>query len=233
MRTDVIKYLFYLKNSIQLKEALLLKLIDRIILHRYNRNQGFFFIQIGANDGISGDPIHKFIIKYNWSGILVEPVIGLFSRLKENYAGQNNLIFENLAISETEETKLFYRIKESNDPGNPSWYDQIGSFLPEVVLKHEHQIPNFKNRLITDIVPCLSYHGLLCKHGVKKVDLLHIDTEGYDYQIIKMIDIKDVRPDLILFEYKHLNKTDLVACEALLKSRGYKLLKTQSDILAF
>jgi len=233
MRIGIRKYLYYFENPVQLREALLFKLIDRIILRRYNRSQGFFFIQIGANDGISGDPIHKFIVKHNWSGILVEPVAGLFSKLKENYKGQRNLIFENLAISETEGTKLFYRIKKTDDPGNPPWYDQIGSFLPEVVLKHEHQIPNFKNRLVTDIVPCLSYQGLLCKHGVKKVDLLHIDTEGYDYQIIKMIDIKDVRPGLILFEYKHLNKTDLVACEALLKSRGYKLLKTQSDILAF
>ena len=32
-----------------------------------------FFIQIGANDGISVDPIHNLVKKNNWTGILFEP----------------------------------------------------------------------------------------------------------------------------------------------------------------
>jgi hypothetical protein len=32
------------------------------------------FIQIGANDGIKNDPVHAFIKKYYWTGILVEPI---------------------------------------------------------------------------------------------------------------------------------------------------------------
>ena len=31
------------------------------------------FVQIGSNDGIKNDPLHRYIKKNNWKGILVEP----------------------------------------------------------------------------------------------------------------------------------------------------------------
>ena len=50
----------------------------------YN-HKDFFFIQVGANDGITGDDLRKYILKYQWHGILVEPVPYVFDRLIKNY----------------------------------------------------------------------------------------------------------------------------------------------------
>ena len=34
----------------------------------------FFFVNIGANDGVSNDLIYPFLREYAWSGIVVEPL---------------------------------------------------------------------------------------------------------------------------------------------------------------
>ena len=33
----------------------------------------FRFVQVGANDGIYGDPLRTYIERHHWRGILVEP----------------------------------------------------------------------------------------------------------------------------------------------------------------
>ncbi|MFO1348206.1 MAG: hypothetical protein U1F12_06435 [Pseudomonadales bacterium] len=58
----------------------------------------FFYVNIGANDGITNDPIFPFIEKYNWHGIQVEPVLSTFNQLKINLASFKNTIFENSAV---------------------------------------------------------------------------------------------------------------------------------------
>ena len=38
------------------------------------------FVQIGSCDGITDDPINKYINSYSWNGILIEPIPYLFAR---------------------------------------------------------------------------------------------------------------------------------------------------------
>ena len=46
-----------------------------------------------------GDPLHKFIVKHPWRGILIEPQTDVFERLKSTYQEQaGRLTFENTAI---------------------------------------------------------------------------------------------------------------------------------------
>lgn len=45
----------------------------------------FRFIQVGANDGIHGDPLRAYIERHHWHGILVEPQPDVFARILENY----------------------------------------------------------------------------------------------------------------------------------------------------
>ena len=44
-------------------------------LNEYSKSKidGLTVIQIGANDGITHDPIHKFIKRDKWNGVLLEP----------------------------------------------------------------------------------------------------------------------------------------------------------------
>ena len=74
------------------------------------------------------------------------------------------------------------------------------------------------------------FSNLIKKHKITKLDLLHIDAEGYDFEIIKTIKLQ---PKLILYEHLHLSKEDKKSCENLLKKQGYKLLDKYGDTLAF
>jgi FkbM family methyltransferase len=189
-------------------------------------NSSIFFIQIGSNDGMHGDPISDFIKKKGWRGILVEPVPYLFDRLKSNYTNfAGKLIFENSAIADKNGTLDFYRLEKSDLPDLPEWYDQLGSFKKEVVLKHRNAVPSFDDLFIKDSVNAITFKDLIKKHSVVNVNLIHIDTEGYDYEIIKMIPFKELNADIIMFEHKHLNDQDYFEAIKLLRKNGYKVGK--------
>ncbi len=197
------------------------------------KTRDFFFIQVGANDGKTGDPIYKYIRKYDWKGILIEPVPYLFQRLKLNYQDRSGLVFENVAISDEDSFKTFYRIKENHDLGHLVWYDQIGSFNKEVVLKHRWRVRNFDKNLIEEKVPTVAFKTLLVKHRVEKIDLLHIDTEGYDFEIIKLAIAENVKPRMIFYEHYHLTSQDKINCEKLLRQNGYEVLEMLKNSFAF
>lgn len=69
----------------------------------------------------------------------------------------------------------------------------------------------------------LSESFMIKKNNVDKVNVVAIDTEGFDYEVIKLIDFNEVHPDLIIFENKHLTSSDHKECCEMLESKGYKV----------
>jgi hypothetical protein len=45
-----------------------------------------YFIGIGANDGVTHDPLYPFVRDFGWRGIMVEPIPEAFAALERNYA---------------------------------------------------------------------------------------------------------------------------------------------------
>jgi FkbM family methyltransferase len=207
--------------------------INMIVEKYASKTPNFFFIQIGSNDGVTKDPLFGYIAKFGWKGILVEPVKYLFDKLKETYDFRDGLYFENVAIDVEDGVKALYRIKKSDTEGDPAYYEQIGSLKRSVVEKHRGEIPNFEERIMTENVRCISLQSLLSKYQVINIDLMHIDTEGNDYEIIRSIPFDVLRPKMILYEHVHLSADDQYACQNLLQSNGYRLLKTTYDTFAY
>ena len=206
--------------------------IAAVIEERARRVPDFFFIQIGSNDGITDDPIHPYVVEHRWSGILVEPVRYLFDRLVRNYDGHTGLIFENVAIAETAEPRTLYRLKE-DQKGLVSWYEQLGSFHERVVLDHAFHIPGIVKYLTSEVVECLTFSELVTRHQVKKIDLLHLDVEGYDAAIIDSIDLATTRPWMILYEHCHLAADEDEPCIDRLRHHGYQLVRAERDTFAY
>ena len=192
-----------------------------------------FFIQIGACDGVRTDPIHQYIVRDGWSGVLVEPVGYLFKRLQATYAGMEQLTLVNAAIAATNETRAFWFLRASEDAELPEYYDELGSFYPDVVRKHAASIPNLEHYLVSEDVRCLTLNTLLRDHGVTRIDLMLIDTEGYDFEVIKLIDFTHDRPTRILYEHKHLSDSDREQCLRLLRREGYTIGQDGQDTLAY
>ncbi|MCH6201345.1 FkbM family methyltransferase [Aquiflexum sp. LQ15W] len=184
------------------------------LFHKLSADR-FSFIQIGANDGVTNDKLRVFILKYNWQGILVEPVPYVYERLKFNYDGVDGLAFENCAISEKSGVMKFYSIAEYDSKGKSLFHDfseykidQLGSFDRATLMKHAYMHPEFETIIKEIEVPCLSFHDLINKYHIKKLDLLLVDAEGYDHKIIQSIDLDYFNPKVIIFEHHHLRNND-------------------------
>ncbi|MBI4120848.1 MAG: FkbM family methyltransferase [Parcubacteria group bacterium] len=190
----------------------------------------FFFVQIGANDGVLADPLRYFILKYHWQGVFLEPIPSIFELLQKNYAGAKGLYFENVAIAnEVKEEKIYY-IENSDRLIN--WCGAIGSFSKEHVLKHGWAIPNIEQFVKEVMVKCITFPQLLEKYHIAALDLVCIDTEGFDFEIIKQIPFDHLKPRAILYEHRNLSKEDQARCKKMLIDQGYVLKHTFSDTLA-
>ena len=77
---------------------------------------------------------------------------------------------------------------------------------------------------------CLTVDALLSRHNVQKIDLLHIDCEGFDYVILRQFDFTTLRPRIVLFEQKHLTVEDRQAAKIMMELAGYKVEEMETDI---
>jgi FkbM family methyltransferase len=184
-----------------------------------------FFVEIGANDGDQHDHLRPFLDGGRWRGIMVEPVPYVFERLRANYGSRAAIALENAAIADRDGELPFYHLLEAPDrsaEGLPRWYDGIGSFSREAVLNHAALLPELEDRVVCVPVPCLTFTGLCERHGVERVDLLIVDTEGYDHQILRSIAWAVHRPRLVVYEHYHLSGEDRAQLRAMLTAHGYE-----------
>jgi FkbM family methyltransferase len=188
------------------------------------------FVQIGANDGIKNDPIHAFIKKYRWSGVLVEPLPELMEKLKMAYAGMSGLRFENVGIAGESGAMDFYFLPpEYNDP---DWLQQIGTFDKNAIALNLENYPQLMDKVATREIKTVTLKELMTRNGMSKTDLLLIDAEGFEYRILSQLDQLTEKPSYILFEWGCMNDSDQTKLYDLLKSQGYRLYSSGGDILA-
>lgn len=62
---------------------------------------------------------------------------------------------------------------------------------------------------------------------------MQIDTEGYDYNIIKVFPFHIVKPQIIQYEICALTKSGQKDCIKLLSNNGYVVIEKESDAIAF
>lgn len=206
----------------------------QIIMEAYWRHcdqRKFFFIQVGSNDGIIDDPLYRFIKKYDWRGILLEPLPHVFTQLVHNHRASRQVLPENAAISSASGSQTFYRLRETQDKAQSLHHQKLSTFNKDVIYKYRDSIADFDNLIVEEQVRTITFDELTEKHQVSQVDLLHVDVEGYDYEILKNFNFSRFSPALILFEYKHLNRNDYLAAINYLKDRKYEVYRIDADDL--
>jgi hypothetical protein len=88
--------------------------VIRDFLMRQKSPEDISFFQVGAFDGVTGDPLHNYVKRYNWRGLLVEPQRYYFDMLRDAYKSQDNLMFFNGAVGRCDGEKVLYKVdKES------------------------------------------------------------------------------------------------------------------------
>jgi FkbM family methyltransferase len=213
------------------------KVQDEIRRTLGNRTGPVFVVQVGANDGATNDPLHGFIVDHtNWRGIFIEPVEFVFERLKRNYGYSDRLVFENVAISHCREVRKFYYVSDAAKELGDSvsdWYDQLGSFDKGHILKHcTGRNSALQPYIVEQDVRCVPLQDVLDKHRVERIDLIHIDAEGFDFEVLSQLDFRRYKPAVVLYEHYHLPAEQKAKAKSLLEANGYTLTEFEEDTLA-
>lgn len=191
-----------------------------------------FFVEIGSNDGVQHDYLRPYILGRAWRGVMVEPVPYVFERLRRNYGSIDRVALENAAIADRDGTLPFYHLREAGAAERdelPGWYDGIGSFSRDVVAGHANHIPDIEARVVSAEVPALTFESLCRKHDITGLDLVLVDTEGYDSRIVRSIDLADRHPRLLVYEHYHLDPEERAGCAEHVRRHGYETMEEGFD----
>jgi FkbM family methyltransferase len=192
----------------------------------FPENENFNFIQVGANDGISFDFLYSFVIKRKSKGVVIEPVFDYFKELQNNYKDFPEIIKVNKAVHPFEEEIVINKIAPDAIEKYPDWVKGIASIDSEHHLK-----TGIDSRdIIQEIVKASTLMDIVnTNYRFGKLDYFQIDTEGFDFEVIKMINFKTIKPTIIKYESVNLNSEDQVKLIVLLKKYGYYLFQEFGD----
>ncbi|HEX6116091.1 MAG TPA: FkbM family methyltransferase [Solirubrobacterales bacterium] len=189
-----------------------------------------FFIEIGANDGVEQSHLRPYIERLDWRGVMVEPAPAVFERLRRNYAAHAGAVaFENAAITDRDGTVPFYELVWA-DEDSERVLDVFGSVSPDAVERSGSVfVPDENRRVVRSEVRSLTFASLCRRHRVDVIDLLVIDTEGYDHEVLAQVDLERYRPALVVYEHLFMGAEQREECRVRLERLGYETLSEQRD----
>jgi FkbM family methyltransferase len=164
-------------------------------------------VEIGAMDGVRFDPLHRHLVERQWNAIVVEPLPDMFELLKTTYQSYPRIRCVNAAISEVSGPLSIYRVKPEavSKNGHGEWVVGISSAIKGATLSYLNDIVS------EEVVKGLSFTDFVKELSITRIDLLQIDTEGYDWKILKQIDLRKWEIGLIHIEIINLRPVDRLA----------------------
>lgn len=196
-----------------------------------NLSDDFFFLQIGANDGISFDPIYHLVTKYKLRGICLEPIDEYFQLLSDNYSAFPQVKLIKKAVTEKTGTSTMHKVENPRDENLPIWTKGIASLDKD----HHRKSGISPSYIVLEEVDTISFDTLIEEEEIEKLDLLVIDAEGYDLNIIESIDFEKIKPKIIFFEHQiweGLKGIELTRVINMLHGMGYLVYIGRNEILA-
>jgi FkbM family methyltransferase len=155
------------------------------LINRLKKKCAFF--EAGANDGLAQSNTLILEKKLNWSGILVEPLPHLFSKLAINRP--NCELFHFALVDKNllnrKEIEMSYGFSNNDLMSHVNTYQKsFFSFSKHKTIK----------------VPVTTIDNLLKNSKIKQIDFLSLDVEGYEINVLEGMNFKKCSPYAILVE---------------------------------
>jgi FkbM family methyltransferase len=175
-----------------------------------------YFVEIGCNN--FNTLLH--LADNGWFGAVVEPMVEYLNTLPVH---DNVTYLNGVVIAKEAGIFPFYHIPSEvvEKEGLDWWARSLGS------LREGHatiKAKGWEHHVREITVQAITFDDLLGLCQVKEIDLLKMDTEGYDLEILRTIDFDKIRPMVIQYEHKLLSEPEQQEAEALLRSQGYKVM---------
>lgn len=173
---------------------------DINVIEFFNKGKGLYFIDIGANDGISLSNTYLLEKEYNWDGICCEPMVNAFNKLKKC----RNVTLVDKAVFSKSNLKLEF--------SNSNMLSGITSFID----KHKTALDGKKT-----IVATITLQDLLKTYNSPHIiHYMSLDTEGTELEILKSVNYSDYTFLYINLEHNYIEprRTEM---RKLLTDNGY------------
>ena len=205
---------FYLKKFIMRNQKFFgLNNLDEKILKYLDYNNGFY-IELGANDGISQSNTLHFEKYKNWKGILIEPIKQKYDQCV-NIRSKRNYFFNCACVSdefEGNKIKLIYSNLRTMVVDKKNLIDpNIHISKKDVKIYEKNYEIECESRTLNSILEEVN--------APKLIDFFSLDTEGYEIEILKGINFVEYKFKFILIETPNINLV-----KKYLNSKKYELI---------
>jgi FkbM family methyltransferase len=173
-------------------------------LRRYLDFDGGFFVEAGANDGLSQTNTLYFERHQSWRGLLIEPIPELAEKCRQNRPA---CLVENAALVPRDfpDTEIEMR------------YCNLMSVVKGGMACGEEEDRHIAAgeacqavRSYTLRVPAKSLTQVLDDHAICEVDFLSLDVEGFEAQALAGLDFTRHRPRFILVEARYRSQVEAI-----------------------
>ncbi len=180
-----------------------------------------FFVELGANDGITYSNSKRLELFFDWRGILIEPEPRSFYQLKRNRSRKS--YFYNVAAVSFQYSKptidlMYSGLMTTPLEGNSSLMDPT-----EHALDGERFLQNSETTYIFSANARTLNSILVESSAPKNMEFLSLDVEGGEYEVLNGIDHLQYRFEFMLIETQNLEEI-----VNFLKPLGYSYLKKLS-----
>jgi FkbM family methyltransferase len=191
-------------------------------IEKYLNYKDGFFVELGANDGISQSNTFYFERHKNWRGLLIEPYPANYLKCLKSRSKDNH-IFCNACVSFDYKDRFVELIFSNLMTSSLGLETDIKNTIPHVYLDKKNE-----NKFKFAAVATTLNNLLLQSKAPQKIDFLSLDVEGAEIEVLKGIDHSTFRFRFMLIESRDINKL-----QNYLKLLGYELIEklTEHDYL--
>jgi FkbM family methyltransferase len=153
-------------------------------LARYLGERAGVFIEAGAADGVGQSNTYWLERRLHWSGVLIEPVPEMAREASLSRPG----------------SKVVQCALVSDEFEGETVTVQYAGAMTHVksLARRTPRVPDGRRRSM--VVPARTLTSVLHEAGVRTVDFLSLDVEGYEAPALKGLDLDEIRPRFMLIE---------------------------------
>lgn len=163
---------------------------EEVILKYFGENKGVL-LDLGANDGITLSNSYQLICN-GWEGYLVDASEEALSRAVRMHFGKKVMFF-NFGLADKDGELSFHTSGSHLNKGDVSL---ISTFKKEETERWKGV--EFKEKKVLCFSWVSFYNSFLIG---KKFDFITIDIEGYDWEVLSKMDLKEMDTSLVCVEY--------------------------------